>query len=208
MSRFKRRLTAIETRYAGRAYRSRTEARWAVFFDCCGMAFQYEADGYHLPSGPYLPDFWLTELQLFVEIKGKEPSEAERRKCAELAEASGCVVLLAIGAPEERFQIIWFDGSGEDRNVLWVIAKDRRVGGGFWLVADNDSDARWLGGGDLTGLRPRYGPMFSGALEQAYAAALSARFEHGATPTRRQAFQETADRIAMSDEPDPLEVAA
>lgn len=166
----------IATHYAGCKYRSRTEARWGVFFDAVGIRFQYEDNGFALDAGAYLPDFWLPGLQMFLEVKGQEPTDAEREKCRELAERSERVVLLAIGAPEERFQILWFDGESDD-DRLWVIARDRRSNAGLWLVADDD--ARWLGGGDITGHRRRWGPMFSGALEEAYAAARSARFERG-----------------------------
>ena len=48
----------IETCYNGYRFRSRLEARWAVFFDTLGIEYEYEPQGYCLPSGkPYLPDF-------------------------------------------------------------------------------------------------------------------------------------------------------
>jgi len=48
----------IETQYGGYKFRSRTEARWAVFFDTIGFKWQYEEDGYELANGRwYLPDF-------------------------------------------------------------------------------------------------------------------------------------------------------
>lgn len=71
----------IETRYAGCLFRSRLEARWAVFFDTLGIEWQYEAQGYECTtrcqlSGDgydnrfrYLPDFWLPGLGLHAEVK-------------------------------------------------------------------------------------------------------------------------------------------
>lgn len=53
-------MKAIETRYKGYRFRSRTEARWAVFFDnlVCITEWQYEPEGFELDSGArYLPDF-------------------------------------------------------------------------------------------------------------------------------------------------------
>lgn len=48
----------IETEYKGYRFRSRLEARWAVFFDALGIEYQYEPEGFELPSGKrYLPDF-------------------------------------------------------------------------------------------------------------------------------------------------------
>lgn len=60
----------IETRYAGHRFRSRLEARWAVFFDDLGIKWQYEPQGYVINGTPYLPDFLLTECGTWVEVKG------------------------------------------------------------------------------------------------------------------------------------------
>ena len=68
------RLVAKPTEYAGRTFRSRTEARWAVFFDALGLVWEYEEHGHDLTVGKrrvsYLPDFYLTDLGWWVEVKG------------------------------------------------------------------------------------------------------------------------------------------
>lgn len=61
---------AIETSYAGHRFRSRLEARWAVFFDHLNIKWQFEPQGYVIDGRPYLPDFWLPEIKLWVEVKG------------------------------------------------------------------------------------------------------------------------------------------
>lgn len=48
-----------DTHYNGYRFRSRLEARWAVFFDTFGVPYQYEKEGYVLDGISYLPDFWL-----------------------------------------------------------------------------------------------------------------------------------------------------
>lgn len=64
----------IETMYAGTLFRSRLEARWAVFFDNLGIKWQFEPQGFEV--GPrrrrYLPDFLLPDLNIWVEVKGAE----------------------------------------------------------------------------------------------------------------------------------------
>jgi hypothetical protein len=71
------RVRAIETQYAGHRFRSRLEARWAVFFNTLGIKWHYEEEGYELPSGRYLPDFRLEsgaligQSDLWVEVKGR-----------------------------------------------------------------------------------------------------------------------------------------
>lgn len=87
-------LKPIETLYNGRRFRSRAEARVAVFLDTLGVAYQYEREGYDLGIiGPYLPDFDLG-VNGFVEVKGDEPTPFEMLKCATLAQVSGRVVYL------------------------------------------------------------------------------------------------------------------
>jgi len=62
---------AIQTRYKGYHFRSRLEARWAVFFDCIGVKWLYEPQGFTLKSGEnYLPDFYLPEIDTWLEVKG------------------------------------------------------------------------------------------------------------------------------------------
>lgn len=65
-------MKAIETTYAGYKFRSRTEARWAVFFDDLGWSWEYEPEGFELRSGRYLPDFRVEcgLKPLWVEVKG------------------------------------------------------------------------------------------------------------------------------------------
>lgn len=64
----------IETRYAGHKFRSRLEARWAVFFNALGVEWQYEPQGYVIgvfdESRAYLPDFYLPAQDVWAEVKG------------------------------------------------------------------------------------------------------------------------------------------
>lgn len=61
---------AIQTEYAGCLFRSRLEARWAVFFDHAGIKWQYELQGYECKGHRYLPDFYFPDTHEFVEVKG------------------------------------------------------------------------------------------------------------------------------------------
>lgn len=63
-------MKAIETHYAGCRFRSRLEARWAVFFDHMGIRWDYEPEGFEAYGQRYLPDFRLPELDTWVEVKG------------------------------------------------------------------------------------------------------------------------------------------
>ena len=86
---------AIETAYKGYRFRSRLEARWAVFFDAIEMSWEYEKEGFDLGGGIfYLPDFYLQSLDCWVEIKPIAPTDLEIEKCRLLSEQSGKKVYL------------------------------------------------------------------------------------------------------------------
>ena len=110
-------LKAIETVFSGYKFRSRLEARWAVFFDALDMPYEYEKEGFELPSGWYLPDFWLPEQNLWVEIKpyklGLEDKEVSL--AYELYEASDNDVAIFMGSiplmnkTKASLKVIWGD---------------------------------------------------------------------------------------------------
>ena len=102
----------IETQYQNYKFRSRLEARWAVFFDKVDINWTYEPQGFNLPSGPYLPDFHLLDenWDCFVEIKPdtniggfrREPSpdtDKAAQLCHELSVGTNRPVLLISGYP-------------------------------------------------------------------------------------------------------------
>lgn len=68
-------IKAIDTKYKGYLFRSRLEARWAVFFDALGIPWEYEKEGFEKDIGigdkiRYLPDFYLPGTETWVEVKG------------------------------------------------------------------------------------------------------------------------------------------
>jgi hypothetical protein len=89
----------IETRYKGYRFRSRLEARWAVFFDVLGILYEYEREGYRLTSGLYLPDFWLPQVHMWAEVKPQVLTHEEITLARELAAATKHDVLMLIGPP-------------------------------------------------------------------------------------------------------------
>jgi hypothetical protein len=101
-------LNAIETAYNGYRFRSRLEARWAVFFDSLGVRYEYEREGFDLGSaGWYLPDFWLPKPGCWVEIKGSDPTGEEIAKAKALALASKQVVWVFAGPPNYSPEDDW-----------------------------------------------------------------------------------------------------
>lgn len=184
-------MKAIETRYKNHRFRSRLEARWAVFFDAMGMPWEYESEGYELKNGVrYLPDF-LLDGTVFVEIKPNvNTSDAplmdrfvkDKKKWESFApEIGDREFLVMLGAPGDHESsgggVEYFaDGHFE----IVTLAECRRCGGLSWLnrhmgavehhAATLKCDAyckteRW--------------PIVGSKIEAAVRAARSARFEHG-----------------------------
>lgn len=98
-------IKALETSYAGHKFRSRLEARWAMFFDALGIKWEYEPEGYKLSNGEcYLPDFWLPgfndkEKGTYVEVK---PEGGDFTKAFQFAEDKNAFLLAAEGPPALR----------------------------------------------------------------------------------------------------------
>lgn len=92
-------IKAIETVYNGYRFRSRLEARWAVFFDALGVKYEYEKEGFDLDGVWYLPDFWLPRERCWIEIKGEDPTRNERNKLYRLSAESKQPACILFGSP-------------------------------------------------------------------------------------------------------------
>jgi hypothetical protein len=128
-------IKAIETKYAGYRFRSRLEARWAVFMDAVGMAWDYEIQGFHVPTPigniNYLPDFWLREGGQWGEVKGHLFPDQVPRVAALAAGMSFCggadTVFLGniprLGSCRWPVQLHYHKDSG-----LWALGWDPKPG--------------------------------------------------------------------------------
>lgn len=114
-------LVPIKTMYQGYQFRSRLEARWALFFDEIGITYWYEPQGFTLPDGRrYLPDFYLPRVDMYCEVKPKELTKEERAKVEALTVGTGCNVILLVGPPDFRvYECLWtWDGLPTPDSVL------------------------------------------------------------------------------------------
>jgi hypothetical protein len=67
-------ITAIDTVYKGYRFRSRLEARWALFFDLVDLRWEYETEPLSVNGEAYLPDFRIYPYQnrdaaVYLEVK-------------------------------------------------------------------------------------------------------------------------------------------
>lgn len=192
-------IKAIETVYRGYRFRSRLEARWAVFFERLGMNWQYEPEGFELPSGDwYLPDFRITAhgVTFWVEVKprhiGSDP------KFDEFSTMVDCAILVS-GDPIDALpgrkvcprcgnfnKDVMTDPTGSDLSETMTMCYpcdyDTPFGGDHDIQHDGVMGTPyrphkgWIicNGHDHFRLIEKYG--------DAARAARAARFEHGETP--------------------------
>jgi hypothetical protein len=126
-------IKAIETKYAGYRFRSRLEARWAVFFDVCGIEWEYEPEGFTVdtPRGRinYLPDFWLPQTGQWAEVKGFLDTDGMHRLFA-----------LACGMAQcgRGRDLVVFGDVPRLRSVDWPVQLHwhRRLWGVAWVPED------------------------------------------------------------------------
>ena len=69
----------IRTLYAGIVFRSRTEALAAQVLTASDVDWLYEPKWFQLKSQKYLPDFYLPEFNIWLEVKGYQAA-ADRKK--------------------------------------------------------------------------------------------------------------------------------
>jgi len=165
-------LKPIETNYNGYRFRSRLEARWAIYFDIIKAKWEYEIEGFNLDKyGYYLPDFYFPEENLWAEVKPTQLNDIELQKVKELSLESEMDVLLLVGVPEVKS----YDAvsNGEIRWVGYILSYNH-MHGGFYDCC--------LGCPDYHLDPKRYNNFWLEEFKDAYKAvdsAKSARFEYG-----------------------------
>lgn len=81
-------------------YDSQTEAAWAAYFRMHRVEFVHEPATYMLPHGElYTPDFYLTEMNAFIEVKNGNADNLAAYKISQLACATGRQGFIVQGKP-------------------------------------------------------------------------------------------------------------
>jgi hypothetical protein len=128
-------IKAIETRYAGYRFRSRLEARWAVFFDVAEMDWEYEPQGLEVRTTrgriKYLPDFWLETSGQWAEVKGYLDTDAMVRLHAlasAMAQCSEGNDMVIFGDIPRLNSILW-PAQLHSHDGLWAVPWDPYAAG-------------------------------------------------------------------------------
>lgn len=169
-------IEAIPSWYAGITFRSKLEADWAATLDEWHVPWAYEPETITLPSGAnYIPDFWLPDHGIWLEVKGTGVPRIE--KAIELGNARACHCdgdctcrwpggeFVLIGHPPNRYNP-WADHDpDEDHRPWWAIERagwnhhghpnwSNTNGRTTWFALCLDCErGGWVGGGTLVHCR-------------------------------------------------------
>ena len=130
----------IETYYNGYRFRSRLEARWAVFFDAAGIEYEYEPEAFSIPqtygnhNGAYLPDFYLPRFDVYAEVKGSDQQlEADSGKIGDAIDymstpmsEKGLIILGQI-----PYRDVFHDGLGDKIPAFHMLSWHKGVVSGY-----------------------------------------------------------------------------
>ena len=92
-------IRAIETHYAGCRFRSRTEARWACFFNKMSWDWEFEPQGFETPNGRYLPDFKVASSSgtHWFEVKPFTSDLPNEERWYDVVDGTGLFMIVAYG---------------------------------------------------------------------------------------------------------------
>lgn len=187
-------IQAIPTTYKGIKYRSKTEAKWALFFDIEHIPYHYEPEGFQTDAGWYVPDFQFVEAErlTFFEVKPTQPSMREYRLLKSLADGAKAHVFVSHGAPRADCPIekVYSDGKREQ----------------WWFGFEHESTCGYLtthlcGNGLDLKIRQTKNPLgaYCYGPSQALDKAGSAHFDHN--PHRSPRSTASLRRSALSAKP-------
>lgn len=119
-------MRALPAIYNGQRFASRLECRWAYFWDALGVPWSYEPEVLELAGDApitYIPDFFLPDMQCWVEIKGEIVSDVAGlliiEKCRRLALQSSRPVILCFSEPYDPKCAV-FHGSKMYSSCRWT----------------------------------------------------------------------------------------
>lgn len=181
-------IKAIETIYNGYRFRSRLEARWAVFFDALGIEYEYEPEGFSLDYGiRYLPDFALKNVHWRGEGSGEHYTGKPGRPI--YVEVKGVDSYADIKL-DERVRMEMF---AKHRPLIvlgnipmndWNVFDKWDTLMSFSLLDGDDYPAFFsvYGGQGIWICGPDHDEYHPGSVDEALSIARQARFEHGEKP--------------------------
>jgi hypothetical protein len=179
----------IETAYAGYKFRSRLEARWAVFFDVMRIKWEYEKEGYEINGAYYLPDFYLPEHDCWIEIKGEDPvvgpsykKDYRDKRLLDFSYEKLLVVFWGVPGENDGYCFCHDSTHSSAGEILWCEMKWCESSGKPAITTMDSRDREYFYGTDWKPTRfivQGHDASFPYIIEYACECGRRARFEHG-----------------------------
>lgn len=203
----------IETHYKGYRFRSRLEARWAVFFDAMEINYMYEPEGFERCGYRYLPDFYFPDYRVYGEVKGAtrrgQIPKADAEKMSWMIDlngpcANGIIILGDIPVPDEADSMCYAIWRWDGKGLSWGYIMSNDPDPDYVDVLRTGRAPEWFPENDdlalTTCMYGMYDPLTDRTItDEVVASALrkarSARFEHGETPQQPGADPHIDERI-------------
>lgn len=100
----------------GQVFRSQTEALWSLLLFKLNIPHSYEPMTFEFPDGSiYTPDFCLTAVNRFIEVKNRNANNDTYQKLNKLAHHLGRHTILLDGSPKNASAFV-FDGRPPEEN--------------------------------------------------------------------------------------------
>jgi hypothetical protein len=165
--------------FNGTLFRSRLEARWAIYFHTANIRWLYEPESYCLDNGIwYVPDFYLPELDCFVEVKPQNEIEGDFEQFQKAFD-----LFASLQRCNSKSKVLLLDGYPRDEGFMLLGNDDTHADFQCWCLFD---DERFFSGKRQLGKLRFYVWYFedartecSGNLIVSIEKAMACRFENG-----------------------------
>lgn len=132
----------INTHYNDLYFRSRLEARWAVYFDALGVKYLYEHEGFSFDGFNYLPDFYFPQYDFYGEVKHESFGDVDLDRWEAFSKGIKKPLVIFEGLPNAKpCRAFYFDNKVfVDYNKLIPFAdKTKTSFGCFWYSSGSDN---------------------------------------------------------------------
>lgn len=142
----------------GTQFASKLEISWAHFLNGLGIRWEYESRTVFLYKGTpditgYIPDFWLPELEVFLEIKGRVISTHAVARMEETSHEVGVPIIMAQGSPSRALgrhntdggMMVTFPNSAGQWRVAYLYQCSECRVPQFYILGEDDETRQPIG---------------------------------------------------------------
>ena len=138
-------MKAINTHFDNLYFRSRLEARWAVYFKSLGIEYVYEMEGYNFDGFNYLPDFYFPKYDFYGEVKHKHFGDVDAERWNSFVTNIKKPLIIFDGTPNAKplKSLFWRRGEVMELETIPFCNLIKESYGFFWHAAGDEDWCDW-----------------------------------------------------------------